>query len=138
MKEYVLQEWVAQDGILMDHSSHHLFLTTFITWFVFPWKVTLCLHLLMKLSTISHLRRETSGKDCGWWVIDELDQLILWYIHILVQKRMWTSKMGILYSFVCFQHLWMTAVVFETYKECAINKASVFLRTNEKSSQLPM
>jgi hypothetical protein len=27
--------------------------------------------------------------------------------------------------------------VFETYKECAINKVSLFLCTNEKSSQLP-
>ena len=29
-------------------------------------------------------------------------------------------------------------IVVETYKECAINKASMFLRTNEKSSQLQM
>jgi len=28
--------------------------------------------------------------------------------------------------------------VVETYKECAINKALLFLSTNEKSSQLPM
>ena len=87
----------------MDHSSQDRSLTPFITWFVYLWKVTLCLHLLMKLSTISHLRRETSGKDCGWWVIDELDQFILWYIHILVQKRRWTSKMGILHCLCVFR-----------------------------------
>jgi len=90
MREYVLQVWVAQDGILTDHSNQHLSLTPSITWFVYRWMVTLCLHLLMKLSRISHLQRETSGKDCGWWVIDELDQFIPWYIHILLHKRRWT------------------------------------------------
>jgi hypothetical protein len=55
-----------------------------------------------------------------------------------LHKRRWTWKIGFLYCFVCFQSFWTTAVVFETHKECAINKASFFLRTNEKSSQLPM
>jgi len=63
----------------------------------------------MKLSTISHLRRETSGKECGWWVIDELDQFILWYIHILLHKRRWTSKLGILYCF-CVHSSWTSAI----------------------------
>jgi hypothetical protein len=44
----------------------------------------------------------------------------------------------VLYWFVCSHSLWTTAGVFETYKECAINKVSMFLRTNEKSSQLQM
>ena len=87
-------------------------------------------------------------------IIVELDQFNFLYIHILLHKRMWTSNMGILYCFVlfcvfcivlyvlycfvCFQSFWTPAVVFETYKECAINKASMCLRTNEKSSQLQM
>jgi hypothetical protein len=87
MTEYVLQQSVAQGGILMYHSSRYLFLTPFITWFVYRWKATLCLDLLIKLWRISHLRREKSGKDCGWLVIDELDQFILWYIHVLLHKE---------------------------------------------------
>ena len=106
-----LQEWVVQDGILMDHSSQYLLLTPFITWFVYHWKVTLCLHLLMKLSTICHLRRETSGKDCGWWVIDELDQFILWYIYILLHKVRWLSKIGILY-FLCVFRVFESLQIF--------------------------
>jgi len=105
-----LQQWVAQDGILLDHSSQHLLLTPFITWFLYPWKVTLCLHLLMKLSRISHLRRETSGKDCGWWVIDELDQFVpLIYLHPVTQKKV-NFLMGIFCCFLCVHIIWKTAV----------------------------
>jgi len=65
MREFVLQQWVAQDGILKDHSSQYLLFIPFITWFVYRCKVTLCLHLLKKFSTVSHMRSETSGKDFG-------------------------------------------------------------------------
>jgi len=76
----------------MIHSSQHLSFTPFITCFLYPWKVTQCLYLLMNLSRISHLWRERVGKDCGWWMIDELDQFILWYIHVPLNKRRCNSK----------------------------------------------
>jgi len=135
-----LQQWVAEVVILMDHCRQHVSLTPFFTWFLYPWNVTLCLHFLMKSSRISHLQREKSGKDCGWWVIDELDQFIPWYIHILLHKRRWTSKMAIWYCFLCFDNFSepLQLNVFEMYKEIAINKASLFLNTSDKSSQLAM
>ena len=105
-----IQQWVAQDGILMDHSSQQLLLIPFITWFLYRCEVTLCLHLLMKLSRISNLQRETSGKDCGWWVIDELDQFIPWYIHIRLHKRRWTSYWEFCIVSWLFDSIWTTAV----------------------------
>ena len=46
-----------------------------------PLKGDTVFHRLMKLSRISHLRRETSGKDFGWWLFSKLDQFILWYYY---------------------------------------------------------
>jgi len=134
-----IQQWIAHDGILMDHSSQQLLHTPFVTWFLYPWKVTQCLHLLLKLSRISHLQREKSGKDCGWWVIDELDQFIPWYIHIRLHKGRWTSYWEFcIVSCVLTLFETLELNVFETYKECAINKASVFLSSSDKSSQIPL
>ena len=78
-------------------------------------------------------------KDCGWWVMDELDQFIPWYIHILLHKRRWTWKN---WYFVLFCDLTIFEPLqlkdFETYKKCTINKPSLFLISSENSSQLPL
>jgi len=91
----------------MEHSSQHLLLTPFITRFVYPCKVTLCLHFLMK--STSYYTKEGILQKCVFCVV--------------------------FCVFTIFDALQLKD--FETYKEYTINKASLFLSTSEKSSQIP-